>query len=169
MDVGFEALANHADGVANSVLGIDREFMRKNVEDFAVFGKRDVAGRIDGTANVVSFDISGATAKRYASATVNAANMAAGYSDHGRFHGYVSYAFGFFDRAANRAHGGIKIDDETFAQALRFGCAQREKLYLFFDDLRDQRARFRAADVQPYDVTIFFCQAAAPTQVLLIF
>ena len=81
---------------------------------------------------------------------------------HGGFDGDVGDAFGFFDGAANRADGGIEIDDETFAQALGFGGAQRQKFHLFFVHFRDQRAGLRAADVQPDDVTIFFCQAAAP-------
>ena len=39
VDVGFEALADHADGVADIILGVKRKFLRKDVEHFAVFGK----------------------------------------------------------------------------------------------------------------------------------
>src|SRR5437879_6736379 len=46
MDVDFQALADHADGVAYAVLRIHHEFVRKDVEDFAGFGKRDVAGGV---------------------------------------------------------------------------------------------------------------------------
>lgn len=63
MDVGFEALPDHADGVANAVLRIDHEFMRQNVEDFAVCWKRDVAGRIDGAAHIVALDVARAIAQ----------------------------------------------------------------------------------------------------------
>lgn len=156
MNVGFEALANHADGVANPVLGINGELMRQNVKHFAVFGKRDVARCIDGTANVVAFDIAGAIAEREAAAAVDSAHVAAGNADHRRFNRNVGYAFGFFDRATNRADRRIEIDDETFAEAFGFRCAEREKLHLLFVNFRDQRARFRAADIQPYDVSIFF-------------
>jgi hypothetical protein len=156
VNVGFEALADHADGVANSVLGINCEFMWQDVKHFTVFGKRDVAGGIDGTADVVAFDISRAVAKRYTAAAVDPADVAACHPDHGGFNRNVGDAFGFFHGSADGANSGIKIDDETFAQAFGFRSAQREKLHLFFIDFRDQRARFRAADVQPYDVPIFF-------------
>ncbi len=140
------------------------EFMRENVEDFAIFGKRDVAGGIDGAANVVAFDIAGAIAERDAAAAVDAAHVAAGDADHRGFNRNVGDAFGFFDGAADRADRGIEIDDEAFAEAFGFGCAEREKFHLLFVNFRDQRARFRAADVQPDDVSIFFCQAAAPAK-----
>jgi hypothetical protein len=156
MNVGFEALADHADSVADAVLRIDHEFVGEDVEDFAILGERDVASGVDGAADIVALDVARAVAKRYSAAAVDTADVAASHADYGGFNGDVSYAFGFFDGAANRAHGGIEIDDEAFAQALRFGGAQREKLHLFFVNFRDQRARFRAADVQPYDVTIFF-------------
>ena len=163
MDVGFEALADHADGVANAVLSIDHEFVRKDVEDFAVFRKRDVAGGIDGAANIVALDVASTVAKCYPAAAIDATDMAAGYADDRRLHGNVRDAFRFFDRAANGADGGVEIDDEALAQALGFGCAKSEKFYLIAVDFGDQRGRFCAADVQPDNVTIFFCQAAAPT------
>jgi hypothetical protein len=163
MDVGFEALSDHADGVADSVLRIDREFMRQNVEDFAVCRKRDVASCIDGAAHIVTLDVARASAEADATAAVDAADMAASYADHGGLDRDVGYAFGFLNGAANRANCGVEIDDEAFAKAFGFGRAQREKSNLFAVYFRNQRARFRAADVQPDDVTIFFCQAAAPT------
>src|SRR5213593_1525323 len=52
MNVHFQPLANHADGVANAVLGIHHEFVRKDMKDFAVFGQGDVASGVDGAAHV---------------------------------------------------------------------------------------------------------------------
>ena len=57
MNVGFKALADHADGVANAVLRIHDKFLRQNVQDFAIFGQRDVARGIDGAADVVALDV----------------------------------------------------------------------------------------------------------------
>jgi hypothetical protein len=82
--------------------------------------------------------------------------VAASYANHGSFDRDVGHAFGFFHGSPNRAYGGIEIDDEAFAQTLRFRRAQGEKSNLFAIHFRDQCARFRAADIQPYDVTIFF-------------
>ena len=113
MDVGFEALADHADGVANAVLRVDQKFVRENVQDFAVFGKRDVAGGIDGAANVVAFDVARTMAEGDAAAAVDAAHEAAGHADHGGFHRNVGDAFGFFDGAANGTDGRVEIDDQA--------------------------------------------------------
>src|ERR1700675_1438793 len=99
MDVGFEALADHADGVANSVLGIHHEFMRQDVQHFAVFGKRDVAGRIDSAAHVVALDVARAVAKGDAAAAIYATHVAASYANHGSFDRDVGHAFGFFHGA----------------------------------------------------------------------
>src|SRR5580658_9997494 len=115
MDVGFKALADHAYGVTNADLRVGRKFMGQNVEDFAVFGKRDVAGGVDGAADVVAFDVAGAVAEGDAAAAVDAADVAAGYADDGGLNGNVGDAFGFLDGTANRTDGGIEVDDEAFA------------------------------------------------------
>jgi hypothetical protein len=79
--VGFESLANHADGVADAVVSVDGKFMRKNVENFTIFGKRNVAGGIDGTAHIFAFNIARTIAQRDATTTVKPAYVAAGDSD----------------------------------------------------------------------------------------
>ena len=81
MHVGFEALPDHADGVANTILRIDDKFVRKDVEDFAIFRERNVAGSVDGAAHVVAFDVARAIAKRHAAPTVDAADVASSYAD----------------------------------------------------------------------------------------
>src|SRR6266404_5360273 len=78
MDVDFQALADHADGVAYAVLRIHHEFVRKDVEDFAVFGKRDVASGVHGAAHVFALDVSRPMSKGDAAAAVYAADVAAG-------------------------------------------------------------------------------------------
>ena len=63
VNVDFEALADHADGVANAVLRVDQKFLRQHVQHFAVFGQRDVARGVDGAANVVALDVARASAQ----------------------------------------------------------------------------------------------------------
>ena len=165
MDVSFEALANHTDGVADAILRVNHKFVREDVEDFAVFGKRDVAGGVDGAADVVPFDVAGAIAQSDAATAIDAADVATSYADDGGLHGNVGNTFGFFNGTANGAYRGIKIDDEPFAQALGFGRAEREKFHQIAIDFSDQCGCFCAAYVEPNDVSIFFCQAAALTVV----
>ncbi len=131
MHVGFQTLANHADGIANTILGIDDKFVRQTRG-----GLRDRPGvRQFGRHRWSRFKSSrsmsrGRGAERNAATAVDAAHMAAGNANDGGFDGHIGDAFGFFNGAANGADRGIEIDDETFAQAFGFGRAQRKKLDL---------------------------------------
>ena len=121
----------------------------QDVEHFAIFGKRDVARRIDGAANIVAFDVARAVAEGNAAAAVHAAHEAAGDADKRRFDRNVRNTFGLFDRASDRTDCGVEVYDQALAQALRFRSAQGQKLQLLVLDFRDQRTRFRAADIEP--------------------
>jgi len=43
----------------DATLGVHNEFVREDVQDFAVFGKRDVAGGVDGAAHVIALNSRG--------------------------------------------------------------------------------------------------------------
>src|SRR5207249_10517917 len=100
MDVDFQALADHADGVTYAVLRIHDEFVRKNMKGFAVFGKSDVAGGIDGAAHVFALDVTRTVAQGDAAAAIDPPHVAAGDATSSFFHRPVGIAFGFFSRAA---------------------------------------------------------------------
>src|SRR5215813_3119557 len=78
------------------------------------------------------------------------------------FHRHAANGFGFFHGAANRTDRRIQIDNKPFAQTLRFRRAEREEFQMFVNDFRDEHARFRATNVQPYDVFILLRQSALP-------
>ena len=105
MDVRFEALADHADGVADAVLAIENEFLREDVEDFAIFGETDIAGGFHGAADVVFLDVAGALAESDAAAGIYAADVAACYAYYGGFERHAYEAFGFFYGVADGADG----------------------------------------------------------------
>src|SRR5712692_11221552 len=117
MDVYFQPLADHADGVAYAILCIHNKFMRKNVQNFAVFRKCDVAGSIDGAADVFALDVSRPMSKSDAAAAVYAAYVATGDSDQRFLHRHVCNAFGLFDRATDGTPSGIKINDQAFTKS----------------------------------------------------
>ena len=160
MDVRFQPLADHADGIADAILGIHDELMRKNVQHFPVIGKRDVARGVNGAAHIVAFNVAGTRPQRDAAAAVHTANVAPGNANRGGFHGNVGDAFGFFHRAANGADRGVQIDDEPFAQPFGFRGAERQKTHLLVLDFRKQHAGLGAADIQPDEVLVFLCQNA---------
>src|SRR5690242_13610104 len=81
VNVGDQALADHPDGIANVVLHVHDEFVREDVEDFAVFGKRNVAGGVHGAAHVFALDVARARAEGDAAAAVHATNVVASDAD----------------------------------------------------------------------------------------
>src|SRR5216684_5223252 len=101
MDVDFQPLTDHADGIAYAILCIHHEFMGEYVQDLAIFRKRDIAGRVDGAAHVPALDISRTLSQGDAAAAVYTAHVASGHSDQGLFHRNIRHAFGLFDRATD--------------------------------------------------------------------
>src|SRR5262249_332572 len=148
----FESLPDHADGVADAVVGIHDKFMRQDVEDFTILGEIDVTGRINGVTNILPLDITRAIAECNASARVEAAHVRTSHTDQRGLDGNARDAFGFFNGAADRANRGVEVDDRTFAEAFGFRGAKREELHLFVGEFRNEHARFGAADVEAYQV-----------------
>jgi len=81
MNVGFEALADHAYGVANAVVSVHGKFVRQDVEDLAIFGKRNIARGVDRSANVFTLDVARAISESNAAAAVQTANVTASNAD----------------------------------------------------------------------------------------
>jgi len=123
--------------IANAVVRVHDKFVGKNVEDFAVFGKSNVAGSIDGAFHVVALDVARTIAKRDAAAAVDAADMAAGNADERGLNGNTGNGFGFFHGSANRADRGIEIDDKALRRPFRFRGAEREKFRLLVGYFRE--------------------------------
>ena len=85
--------------------------------------------------------------------------MASRHADHRRLHRHADNRLRFLHRAANRADGEIEIHDLAFAPALRFRSAERRELHAaVIIQFADQRAGFRAADVERHNVPFFFRQ-----------
>src|SRR4029077_15894791 len=97
-----------------------------------------------------------------AAAAIQTANVTASNADQRRFDGNAGNAFGLFYSAANGADGGIEIDDGAFAQAFRFGGAEREEFHLLVGKLRDKNTGFGATDVQTDKIFVLLRQASAP-------
>ena len=57
VEVHFELVADHADGVVDAGLIVEDELLREQVEDFAVGRKGDGAGAVDGGADLFAGDL----------------------------------------------------------------------------------------------------------------
>ena len=82
----------------HSGLAIQNEFLRQQVQRFAVLGKRNATGLFDRLANIFAADLAGARAERDSTMAVDAANMRSGHSDHRVLHRGLGYVLGFLDR-----------------------------------------------------------------------
>src|SRR5271163_931981 len=160
VDVCLQALTDHADGVADVVLGIERKFLGEDVQDFAGFRQLHAAGGFDGAAHVVALHIARARAYGDAATAIHTAHMRAGYADQRGLHRDADEGFGFFHGAANGADREIEVDDLAFAPAFGFGRTECGEFHTaaVVVEFADQGAGFGAADVQRYDVPFLLRQ-----------
>ncbi len=155
VDIYFQALPNHADGIADVVLVIDQKLLRQHVQDFAILRKGDGSSGVHGAPHVFLFDIPRPGAERNSATAVHAAQMAAGDSDHRGFHRHVGDAFSFLKRVTDGAHRGIQIHDEALARPFGFGRAHSQKSGASVFDIRYQRAGLGTADIQRDQIALF--------------
>src|SRR5581483_741256 len=158
VDIGFEPLPDHSDGIANAVMRVNNELVRQYVEHLAILRKRDVPRSIDCVANVLALNVARAVAERDASPAVHSPNVRSGDADQCRLDRHSANAFRLLGGAANRTDRGIQIDDEALAQPLRLGGSKREEFHLFLRNFGNQRAGLCASDVQPDDIAILLRQ-----------
>src|SRR5580704_87758 len=159
VDVCLEALADHADRVADVILGVERKLLREDVQDFAVFRQLHAAGGFDGAAHVVTLHVARARAYGDAAAAVNATHMRAGDANQRGFNRDAGERFGLFDGAANGADREIEVYDLAFAPAFGFGGAECGEFHAaVFVQFANQGAGFGTADVQRYDVPFLLRQ-----------
>ena len=106
---GFEAHARHTDGVVDTFLAIDDEFLRQHVENALISRNRHRPGCVDNAFDITATNLSipnGDDAMR-----VQAANVAARDARVHRLDFATCHQFGFFNRSLNRVHRRFDIDD----------------------------------------------------------
>jgi hypothetical protein len=163
VDVDFQTLAYHAQGIADVVLRVEQKFLRKDVQHHAVLRQSDVARGIHGAPNVLAFDIPGAVSQRDPAAAVHTANMTPGDSGNRALHRNPADPFGFFHGPPDRSRRRAQIRDEPLPQPSGLRRSHRNEPHRRFIRFAHYGARFRAADVQRYQVLIFLGQSAAPS------
>jgi hypothetical protein len=125
------------------------------MQDLAIFGQRDGASGINGPPDVFFFDIPRPGSQGYPSAAIHTSDVIARNPHYGEFHGHVGDALGFLESAANGAYCGVQIDDQALSRPLGFGRAHSEKSRASVFDIRYQRTRLGAADIQRGEIAFF--------------
>ena len=155
VDLGLEPHARHADGLADAVLRVDDEFLRQDVQDLLVRRDRDGTRGVDHALDVARHHF--LVADRDDAVRVEAAHVAAGDACEDRMDLAAGHQLGFLDRALDRLHGRVDVDDDAALQAARRMRAHAHD----FDDslggqLADDRHDFRRADVESDDQVSFW-------------
>ena len=148
--LGLETNTEHADGFADTLLIVDQEFLRQNVQDLLVRGNRDCACSVNNTIDVAGTHLF--VTNRDDAVRVQAAYVATRDAGVDGVNITPRHQFGFFDGALNRMHGRLDIDDDALLEAARRMRPDADHFdHAVFIDLTDNRHDFRRADVQTND------------------
>ena len=159
MHVGFETLPDHSNCVADVVLRVEEKLLGENVQHFAIFGKLYAPRSFHRAANVLALDVARAASHSDSAAAIHSAHVRTCDADQRGFHRHADDGFRFLNRPANGTHREIEIHNLALAPTLRFGRAQGCEFHAaVITKFANQRAGFRAADVQRYDMPFLLRQ-----------
>src|SRR5437867_2447681 len=160
MDVGFKTRAKHPDRIADALLIIDDEFLRKDVNDLAVGRKRNGPRRLDDATHVFTVDLARACGNRGHATAVEASDVWSGETDVHHLDFAARHRFGFTNALFNRFGGCFNTDDSAALQSPGFCKAETDRLKTAFPigatgvlvHGGDQGAHFGRADIETYNV-----------------
>ncbi len=118
VEIDFEAIADHADGVVDAGLLVEDELLREEMDDLAVGRQRDGAGAIDGGADFFAGDLAHARAEADAATAVQAADVGSADGDDAALDGGFGDVFGEGGGLVDGFDGGADFGDDSFARAL---------------------------------------------------
>ena len=123
----FEARGHHAQRIVHAGLLVENEFLRQQVQNFAVGGQRDGARLVDRLANFVAGNFARTRAEGDATVAVQSADVRPGHADQRMLDRRTRRVFRAFDGFLNRSDGFLQIDDDALARAARLGdCRDRD-------------------------------------------
>ena len=162
VDVDLEPGAGEPDRRADALLLVDDEVLRQHVEDLAAGRQRHGPRRVDRAAHVVAGDLAVLAGDRDHAAAVEALDVRAADAEVHRADLDAGHQLGFLDRLLDRLHRRLEVDDDAALQPLRLRRADADDVdAAFVDDLADDRADLRGADVEPHHVALTLCHAAS--------
>src|SRR5881397_419412 len=132
MDVGFKTRAEHPDRIADTLLVIDDELLRKDVNDLAVGRKRNGPRRLDHTPHVFTVDLARTRRNRGHAPAVEASDVRSGKADIDHLDFAARHGFGFTDAFLNRFGGRFNTDDSASLQPFGFCKPKTDRLKTAF-------------------------------------
>ena len=161
VNIDLEPGAGEPDRRPNALLFVHDKILRQHVEDLAAGGQRDRPRRINGATHIVSRNFAVLARHRNDAPAVEALDVRAADSEVDAADLDARHQLSFFDRPLDRLDRRIEVYDDTAFEPLGFGHAETDHIdATFVEQLADNRANLRRADVQPDYVAFMSCQPA---------
>ena len=168
--VGLEPRAAHARGIADAFLIVDHVFLGEDVEDLTVGRNRHRLGGVDHAPDVFLLDHAVARGDRDDAARVDALDVGSRDAHAGLLDLDPGHELGLFDHLLDRFDGGVEVDDNPLAHALRFGVRGAHHVEAaVVHRLRDDRADLVGADVESRDVPVVLTSHGLSVPYSLVF
>src|SRR5678815_3710211 len=149
MHVHFDARAEHADRIADTVLPIDQEMLADGVDYTVVRRQIDGLGVFDDVLDILGGDLAVGGHHRMHTAVVKAPNVGSGYPEVHTANLRVSHLLGVDDRLANVLFHDFGIGDLPFAHAPRPALPDPHDIDgAFHANFTNHDANFGGADFQ---------------------
>jgi hypothetical protein len=125
---------------------VEDEFLRKQVQHFAVGRKRNVLRLLDSLTNLLASNLARA-AEDQATVSIDPTDMRAGDAERGVLNRNSGGIFGSLDRLRDRCDRLVEIDNDAFARAARISQTVTAIAQTVVGDLDNEDACLRAAYV----------------------
>ena len=143
----FEPGRHHAQRIVDAGLVVENEFLRQQMQNFAIVGKRNGAGLVHRGTQFFAANFARPGAEAQTAVAVDAAGVGPGHAQQGVLDGRSGHVFGLLHRLLNRGYGFVQIDDDALARAARFRYAVTAIAQTVVGNFRHQRAGLGAAYV----------------------
>src|SRR5712671_3062665 len=124
------------------------------MKHLAVGRENDGAGAVNGLANVVARDLSGARVQIQPATTVQSTHQRPTDGEHRFFDGCTGNLLGVFNRSMNGGGGFFQIDDGALARAPRLGQAVSAITQRSISYIADEGQRLGTANIDDADQTL---------------
>ena len=145
----LQAHPGHTDGLFDTFLTVDDEFLRQDVQDFLVRGNRHRARGIDNPVHVGGGDLFVADSDD--TVRIQTANMAARNPGEHRVDLATGHQLRLFHRTLNRLNRRLDVDHHPFFETARRVVSDSDNFeHTFRRYLRDNRHHLRRTNVQAH-------------------
>lgn len=152
VEVGLEAHAAHPDRIANALLVVHREFLRKYVDDFVARGQHELEHVVDEPVDVAAADFGVVAVAGQQSAVLEAFDVLASDADLHDAEFHAGLPFGYFDGFFDRVYRFFDVADHAAQDACAFDLAEAEHLkFAVFVSSAGHAADLCGSDVERYD------------------